>query len=247
MKKNNLSVPAYHSLFNALLKALRQLGGSGTIEEINQKVIENEKFPDEIVNIPHREDNPSYLEIEYRLAWARTYLKGFGLLENSNRGVWALTPKGSSTSDVDPSEVVKYVREHMPKRPKGTGDNQDKQKKEEPQPEDVQTWKQNLLDILIQMKPDAFERLVQRILRESGFTQVIVTGKSGDGGIDGKGIARINGFLSFHVLFQCKKYSGSITPNLIRDFRGAMQGRADKGLFVTTGSFTREAMKRGYP
>ena len=93
------------------------------------------------------------------------------------------------------------------------------------------------------MKADAFERLVQRILRESGFTQVEVTGKSGDGGIDGKGIARINGFLSFHVLFQCKKYSGTVTPSLIRDFRGAMQGRADKGLFVTTGSFTREAIK----
>ena len=73
--------------------------------------------------------------------------------------------------------------------------------------------------------------------------QLQVTGKSGDGGIDGVGIARINGFLSFHVLFQCKRYQGSVSASHIRDFRGAMQGRTDKGLFITTGTFTRDAIK----
>ena len=100
-----------------------------------------------------------------------------------------------------------------------------------------------LIETLLSIPPDAFERLSQRLLRESGFTQVEVTGKVGDGGIDGKGIVRINGFLSFHVIFQCKRYKGSISPSQIRDFRGAMQGRADKGLFITTGTFTREATK----
>jgi restriction system protein len=87
------------------------------------------------------------------------------------------------------------------------------------------------------------KRLAQRLLRESGFVEVEVTGRSGDGGIDGKGIARMSGLLSFHVIFQCKRYKGSITPSQIRDFRGAMQGRADKGIFITTGNFTRDARK----
>jgi restriction system protein len=94
-----------------------------------------------------------------------------------------------------------------------------------------------------EISPDAFERLAKRILRESGFVQVEVTGRSGDGGIDGKGIMRLSGLLSFHVIFQCKKYKGTVTASDIRDFRGAMIGRADKGLFITTGTFTRDAIR----
>ncbi len=109
--------------------------------------------------------------------------------------------------------------------------------------EKTEEWKEQLLNILYNISPSAFERLAQRILRESGFFQVEVTGKTGDGGIDGKGIVRVSGLLSFHVIFQCKRYKGSVTPSQIRDFRGAMQGRADKGLFITTGNFTREALK----
>ena len=94
-----------------------------------------------------------------------------------------------------------------------------------------------------EITPDAFERLTKRLLRESGFVQVEVTGRSGDGGVDGKGIIRIGGLLSFHVVFQCKKYQGSVGASHMRDFRGAMVGRADKGLFNTTGTFTRDAIK----
>ena len=104
-------------------------------------------------------------------------------------------------------------------------------------------WREALLHTLYTISPSAFERLSQRILRESGFSQVEVTGKTGDGGIDGKGIVKISGFLSFHVIFQCKRYKGFISPSQIRDFRGAMQGRADKGLFITTGTFTRDAIR----
>ena len=90
------------------------------------------------------------------------------------------------------------------------------------------------------MKPDAFERLAQRILRESGFTRVEVSGRSGDGGIDGSGVLRVN-LVSFHVLFQCKRWKGSVGAGVVRDFRGAMVGRADKGLIITTGTFTADA------
>jgi len=110
-------------------------------------------------------------------------------------------------------------------------------------PEEAMNWREKLRQVLLKMSPDAFERLTLRLLRESGFTQVEVTGKSNDYGIDGKGIIRLHGIMSFHMIFQCKRYKGSVTPSEIRDFRGAMQGRADKGLFITTGSFTSEAKK----
>ncbi|MBE7551718.1 MAG: restriction endonuclease [Anaerolineales bacterium] len=105
------------------------------------------------------------------------------------------------------------------------------------------SWRDELLATLLKMESTAFERLVQRLLRESGFIQVEVTGKSGDGGIDGKGIMRLAGLLSFHVLFQCKRYQGSVSASQVRDFRGAMMGRADKGLLITTGNFTKDAVK----
>lgn len=179
-------------------------------------------------------------EVGYRLAWARTYLRKYGLLENSSRGVWALTEKAKGLETVDPSEVLRFVRaidkhEGPKKRP---SDETARELSEE------EGWKDKLSDILTtKLSSSAFERLVQRILRESGFIQVEVTGRTGDGGIDGKGIARIHGFMSFHVLFQCKRYKGSVSASEIRDFRGAMVGRADKGLFITTGSFTPAAVK----
>jgi Restriction endonuclease len=103
-------------------------------------------------------------------------------------------------------------------------------------------WQDLLLDCLLKMAPSAFERLCQKILRESGFIKVDVTGRSGDGGIDGIGVLRLN-LLSFHVFFQCKRWKGSVGASAIRDFRGAMVGRADKGLVMTTGTFTADARK----
>src|SRR5206468_4143312 len=115
---------------------------------------------------------------------------------------------------------------------------------ESEKPEEARVWRSNLHTILTKtLSPAAFERLIQRVLRESGFIQVEVTGRTGDGGIDGKGIARIHGFMSFHEVFQCKRWQGVVGASEIRDFRGAMVGRADKGLFITTGTFSRDAIK----
>lgn len=234
------ALPAFHDLMNPLLRALRMLGGSGTNEEIYAKIVEITGFSEEILAYAHDPEKSSQTEVGYRLAWARTYLRKYGLLENSSRGVWSLTEKAKDLEVVDSDEVVRFVR------------NLDKQEAPKKRPPDETTrefseeerWKDKLSAVLTQkLDPAGFERLVQRILRESGFVQVEVTGRTGDGGIDGKGIARIHGFMSFHVLFQCKRYKGSVAAGDIRDFRGAMVGRADKGLFITTGSFTPAAVK----
>lgn len=101
-------------------------------------------------------------------------------------------------------------------------------------------WKDQLISRLLELPSEGFERLAQRILREAGFLNVTVTGKSGDGGIDGVGVYRLS-LVSFPLYFQCKRYRGTVTPSQVRDFRGAMAGRGEKGLLITTGSFTREA------
>ena len=109
---------------------------------------------------------------------------------------------------------------------------------------EAEDWKKTAIEIITEkLSPSSFERLIQRILREKGFVQVEITGKTGDGGIDGRGIAKINGILSFHIIFQCKRYKDKVPSSDVRDFRGAMVGRADKGLFMTTGSFTRGAIR----
>jgi len=233
-------MPKYYELMNPLLAALNELGGSGSIEEISSHVSASLNLPDDVLSIPHDPDRSSQTELEYRLAWARTYLKKYGILDNSERGVWVIVPEKKDVTTVKPMDVVRTVREQTRKEREARRATQET---DEELPEEAETWRSKLHHVLTKdMSPDAFERLVKRMLRESGFVQVEVTGRTGDGGIDGKGIVRVGGLLSFHVFFQCKKYQGSVSAGAIRDFRGAFVGRADKGLFVTTGTFTRDAV-----
>jgi restriction system protein len=224
----------YDDLMNPALQALKKLGGSGSNAEINTTVIEIAHVPAQQLEILHNPSKGGMTEFEYRMMWTRTYLKIYGVIENSARGVWALTPKGSSVDKVDQKEVVRVVRDVMKQERKPSPD-------EEPNKE--VEWQEELLDVLSKMTAGGFERLVQRILRESGFIQVEVTGRTGDGGIDGHGILRLGGLISFNVIFQCKKWKNAVGASQIRDFRGAMVGRADKGLFITMGTFTKEAIK----
>lgn len=225
--------PKYDELIEPLFIAMHELGGSASIDEQEEKVAEIMQLSDDQLSEIHRDNKTKF---SYRLAWSRTYLKRFGVLTNSSRGVWALTSEGQKQKFVSKSDVKKYVQS-LDRKTSTKANNKEPEELEELQ------WQQQALDVIKSISPDAFERLCQRILRESGFTSVEVTGKAGDGGIDGKGVVRLGGLLSFHVVFQCKRYQGSISPSIVRDFRGAMVGRADKGLLITTGSFTREARK----
>lgn len=249
----DLSVPTYDRLMRPLLKALHALGGSGTIDEIYEEVIEQEGYSEELASQMQSPERSNQTKLGYRLAWARTYLKKAGYVDNSSRGVWALTKKGkeSTPEEIDPLEVVQFVRALDGKSISSEVPSAEDARRMECQgdslgdgPPEAQSWREQLHNVLIsQMSADAFERLAQRLLRESGFIHVEVTGRTGDGGIDGKGIARINGLMSFHIAFQCKKYRGSVSASEIRDFRGATVGRSDRGLFITTGSFTKSAVE----
>lgn len=238
-----VGVPTYDQLFNPTLEALRNLGGSASTTELLEQVIEDLQPSKEVIEQPHPGKN-NQTELDYRLAWARTYLKKYGLITNSTRGVWALTPEGAKLKMVDPQVVVRFVREQSRRERQGRTDPtqiDERQTEPETAEEETASWRETLMATLLEMLPDTFERMCQRLLRESGFIQVEVTGRSGDGGIDAHGVVRLAGLLSFPVIFQCKRYRNTISSGVVRDFRGAMVGRADKGLIITTGSFTRDA------
>jgi restriction system protein len=235
-------IAPYKALLWPSLRAVREIGDSGTIEEIVEKVIELEGFTEQQQSVVHGEGPSS--EIEYRLAWARTYLKGMGALINSTRGVWSTTELGRQlTEEQVVSLHAEYVVELRAARRKkriaaaesdvgGVSDTDIGAERD---------WKEQLLETLLAVPPNQFERLARRLLREAGFISATVTGKSGDGGIDGIGVYRLS-LVSFPVFFQCKRYRGSVGAGAVRDFRGAMSGRGDKGLLITTGNFTAEAM-----
>ena len=227
------TVPRRDELMNPLLEALKSLGGSASIAELNDKIAEILGLTEEQLAVPHSDNRGS--KVAYRLAWTRTYLKQYGLLENSSRGIWALTAAGRSANSVDPKQVVQDVEAARRQKAQRVDSEDDLQ-----EPPEL-SWRDKALGAVLNMSPSAFERLAQRILRESGFIQVEVTGQSGDGGIDGKGILQLGGLLSFHVYFQCKRWQGPVGASVIRDFRGAMVGRADKGLIIATGAFTKDA------
>lgn len=226
----------FDELMNPLIIALKALGGSGTNEEIFDKVAEIANIPPEELEILHNAGKGGMTEIEYRLMWTRNYLKNFGVIENSSRGVWSFTEKGLTLDKVDEKEVVRFVRAL-------SGKNKKKNNSQATKPTEQSDWQEELLSVISNISPSAFERLIQRVLREAGFIQVEVTGQSGDGGIDGHGIMRLGDLLGFQVIFQAKRWKGSVGPSQVRDFRGAMVGRADKGLLITTGTFTRDAKK----
>ena len=227
-------IPTYEDLLWPTLKALEARGGSASIQELSEHVASDLELPDEVLETPHKDGPKS--EVDYRAAWARSYLKFVNAVDNRSRGVWTITEIGRRIRTE--GEVRELIRRYRIQR------NQERRarnaKADVEDATEEQDWQGALLNIVRRLGPDAFERLCQRVLRESGFIKVEVTGRSGDGGIDGAGVLRVN-LISFHVRFQCKRYTGSVGAPEIRDFRGAMVGRADKGLFITTGGFTKEA------
>lgn len=241
-----METPKYYEFMNPILQALRERGGTLTNEEIVDAVVHLMHLPDEVVDRKQHGQNMG--EVEYRIAWAKSYLKKAGYLTQSTRGVWALTAQGKAINAVNVRAILAEVRKDYVVRRKQRAKSHIAPDEEEEgasaalaEVEEELGWKQRVLDTLLAMSPDAFERLSQRLLRECGFTQVAVTGRSGDGGIDGKGVLRLGGLINFQVVFQCKRYSGTVSAGTVRDFRGAMIGRADKGLVISTGTFSRDA------
>lgn len=237
--------PQHIRFYKPILEVLQETGGSGTAAEVIDRVIEKIGIPESEQEVTLKSGQS---RVRNQVQWARLGLAKLGYLDSSERGVWSLTDKGMSI-DTNKFDVLGTFREarqvfkeekKLKKLTEITGEDAAEEEIELP---DHRT---RLLNLIKSLPPAGFERLSQRLLRESGFSKVDVTGRTGDGGIDGVGILQINPFVSFNVLFQCKRYQGAVTPSQVRDFRGAMMGRADKGIIITTGTFTLEAKKEAH-
>lgn len=220
---------------NPALRALHSLGGRATIDEMHAQVVKDMGLSPRAAITRHTDGKQS--KLSYELGWTRTFLKKYGLINNLKPGIWTLTELGQNTETVDVSDVIQETRARRFQESSKTRVAEQRADYSDGNPH----WQSELLELLRVIDPSAFERLCQEILSKSGFIEVEVTGRSSDGGIDGHGFIRLAGLISFPVVFQCKRYKGSVGAPTIRDFRGAMQGRADKGLIMTTGQFTAEA------
>jgi restriction system protein len=244
---NNIGGPKFVQYFQPVIDALIDLGGSGKPSEVTELIAEN-------LNITEEEQSQQIASGASRFGnyvnWARFYLAKADYIDSSTRGVWSLTEKGRNVK-LSNSEALKLFQEvhkqfsadRKKKKTKSLGDNEDKNDISDELLDEKNDHRVILLSKLMTISPSGFERLCQRLLRESGFESVTITGRSGDGGLDGIGVLQVNALVSFKVLFQCKRYSGSVSPSQVRDFRGAMMGRADKGIILTTGTFTSDAKK----
>ncbi|MBD2310118.1 restriction endonuclease [Desertifilum sp. FACHB-1129] len=248
--------PQFVKYFSAVISALKELGNSGTPSEVRNLIAQNLQLSDQILD---EQLGSGGSRFDNQVAWARFYLAKAGYIDTSKRGVWRLTEtginlelnakksfeifqeiqKGFKKESVEAAQISNKTEDSIAPLDRSLSDSSSLD------------YRQELLNLIKSLSPSGFEKLCQRLLRESGFQQVEVTGRTGDGGIDGKGILQINLLISIPVLFQCKRYNGSVGASQIRDFRGATMGRADKGIFITTGTFTvearREAVRDGVP
>jgi restriction system protein len=239
--------PKFVGYFGPVVEALKRLGGSARPAEVREEVARSLKISSKAQAETMSSGTPRF---DNQVAWARFYLAKAGIIDSSSRGVWTLTEAGNALKSLTHDEALAIFKGVHAKFQGAEGDEgaAESEEAEAAPPEDASAptpvnYRQQVLAILRSLPASGFERFCQRLLRESGFQEVTVTGRSGDGGIDGIGILQVSPLVSFKVLFQCKRFAGTVAPTHVRDFRGAMQGRADKGIIVTTGGFTSDAKK----
>lgn len=231
--------PQFLIYINPILNTLKDMGGAGVTSEVIDSVIEKLKISDAEVE---ETINSGQSRVRNRIQWARLYLTKAGYIDSKIRGTWKLTDKGlgANLSEKDVMDLFKTVQSSFSNKENTSKGKASKVVEDEFSTEEEE-HSHNLLSIIQSLSPAGFERICKRLLTECGFQNVQVTGKSGDNGIDGIGLLEINDLVSFKVLFQCKRYKESVGSEPVRNFRGAMQGRADKGIILTTGRFTKEA------
>lgn len=231
--------------FGPLLQALRDLGGSASPREALDRIAQIEKVPESLRNEILKSGQERFYN---QVHWARQYLVWEGLIESGRRGVWSLTLSGKNVvlSPDEARQIFLRQVQRQAKLRKPAGDAQSQTIKNDETPADTpqadqDSSLQGFLEVVKALTPSGFERLCMRLLREAGFERVQVTGRSNDGGIDGVGVLQLNDLMSFNVVFQCKKWENAVPPKEIRDLRGAMDGRSDKGIFLTTSTYSSNA------
>lgn len=244
----NLKGPKFIQYFQPVLEGLRELGSSAKPKEVYGWIAEHHEIPQAELEGTTKGGQSKF---ENKVGWARFYLAKAGLIDTEQRGVWVLTEKGRATnlSHEESYRLFKQIHggfQNTEKsegkiEPKSPDDDEDASAPDEKEYLNQDEIQERLVQLLKGTSDKGFEELCARLLRHIGFENVKVTGQAGDQGIDGEGYLLINRFVRTKVMFQCKRYDGTVGPDKIREFRGAIQGRAERGIFLTTGTFTKGA------
>ncbi len=232
--------PQFLNYIKPVLEALQQNGGAGNSSSIIDQVTENLGISDE--DLEEATSNGAS-RIRNQIQWARFYLFKAGLIDNAERGIWRLTNEGleANLNEDDVYNLFKEVQVKVKKVDKVESKKKEKDAEFENNSTEDEIHSISLIQLIQSLTPGGFEKLCKRLLTEIGIKNITITGGSGDQGIDGKGIVQLNDVVSLNIVFQCKRYKEVVSPHHVRDFRGAMQGRGEKGLIITTGRFTKEA------
>jgi restriction system protein len=231
-----------------VLNALRALDGSGKPKEVSRWIADKLKLSDALLEATTK---TGVARFHNQVQWARQYLVWEGLLDASKRGTWSLTNEGEKThldSEKSKQIVSKWIKIHSVTRSKNSKEiDTESHDRTDAEPSIVESAKSALLKRLKSITPEGFERLMKYVVREMGFESVENTQFVKDHGIDGYGTLRVNEFITFRVIFQCKRYSTTpVSRAEVGDFRSAMIGRADKGIIFTTGRFSEDAKREAY-
>ena len=252
-EREEAGLPLYPELRWVTLQAMRDMPLPASNAEINEAVADMLGLTDKQRAVMHYQSSGTRkTELAYRVAWARTALRVAGAIDSAGRAAWTVTAEGRRIrQDVINRRYDRHLAERAEQRKQRQGvDTSTPTVEDEPEsPADVD-WKEQLLAQLGELSPAGFEQLAGRLLIAAGFHDVEVLGRSGDGGIDCVGTYRLS-LVSFPTYVQCKRYQGSVGAGMVRDLRGAMVGRGDRGLLITTGTFTKaarsEATRDGAP
>lgn len=242
-KKSKAQGPKFIRFFWPVIRALQELGGSGTPSEVIEIVARDE-------DVPEKEQQERLksggLRFNNQVHFARQYLLWAGFLASSERGVWSLTDAGRTLKGLSHDQALALFKHEHALHQNKSGDNKEADTEDAEQTvESASTpYKASVLKVLRdQLSPKAFEHFCKRLLREYGFERVVVTGGPKDKGLDGNGILKLNPFISFRVVFQCKRVADAVTSSQVSTFRGSIPSSADKGILITTGYFTADAIK----
>lgn len=239
LKSENMKGPEFLKYIKPVLTTLQSNGGAGNSSDVIEQIIDKLGITETELE---ETTSSGQSRIRNQIQWARFYLFKAGLIDNTQRGIWRLTKEGLDkklSHNDDVYDLFKRGQDSVKKT------SSSKSQKTEPKFEDIATEDEehsiDLINIIQNLTPSGFEKLCKRLLTEIGINEIVITGGSGDKEIDGKGIVKLNDVVGLNIVFQCKRYKETVSPHHVRDFRGAMQGRGEKGLIITTGRFTKEA------
>lgn len=250
------SLPSYGELMLPVVRAVLELGGSGTSREISEWVVATEGFSEDLLAVTYDGREKSILLD--RLDWARSYCKLGGVLESPKRDLFLIADLGREIAALpDPEanerlkEVDRAVRRARRQQPSGEtstsqGGDADSAR------ENDEAWREVLLARLHKLSPEAFEHFVLYVLRSQGM-ELKRVGGSGDEGVDGIGKAPLSSVLSTTIAVQAKRYAPSKTVGreTVALFQSdATAAGAEHGVLVTTGRFSepaRQAARNRHP